>query len=58
MKMFRVNIVVALLVLVLSVGTTSAQVVIPTPVEMTQKGDQKVKITRVDAAVARRGLHP
>ncbi len=51
MKMFRVNIVVALLVLVLSVGTTSAQVVIPTPVEMTQKGDQKVKITRVDAAV-------
>ncbi|MBQ1224770.1 MAG: family 20 glycosylhydrolase, partial [Alistipes sp.] len=49
--MRKIEIVVALWALVFGVGVASAQVVIPTPVEMTQKGGQKVKITRVDAAV-------
>ena len=49
--MKKIDVVVALWAWLFGVGVASAQVVIPTPVEMTQKGDQKVKITRVDAAV-------
>ena len=43
--------IVAVLVALFAMNGVMAQVLIPTPVEMTQKGDQKVKITRVDAAV-------
>ena len=37
--------------LLLGVGSVAAQMVIPTPVEMTKRGDQRVKITRIDEAV-------
>ena len=43
--------IVAVLVALFAMNGVMAQVLIPTPVEMTQKGDQKVKITRVDAGV-------
>ena len=51
MRNLKLKIVIGALALVFGVSGAIAQVVIPTPVEMTKKGDQKVKITRVDAAV-------
>ena len=43
--------IIGFLSLILSIVTTSAQVVIPTPVKMSYKSDKKVNITRIDTAI-------